>query len=236
MTRVTAIFLVSALLVPAAATAQDRSGWGVVASFTPKQSWKIVEGLDEFIFSHEGSADLSSTDFSIGIARGRTRGGDWGVSFSRRSIADDSRFQSDTELCDATGCTAAISEYYLTRGVTFSALEVHKYVNFATIARRVQVGLNVAGGIGAFDGELERHQFDFDFRVVNNQFVPVQIESVEAVPARDIQGFSPFPLGRVEVAVGGILAPGLKLRVSGGFNFPGYTTIRVTGVYLFGVD
>lgn len=47
---------------------------------------------------------------------------------------------------------------------------------------------------------------------------------------------SPFPLGKVEAAVAVIAAPGLKIRASGGFNFPGYSVFRITGVYLFGAN
>jgi hypothetical protein len=42
------------------------------------------------------------------------------------------------------------------------------------------------------------------------------------------------PFGKVEAAVGVILAPGVKIRGSGGFDFPGYTMFSITGVFLFG--
>jgi hypothetical protein len=42
------------------------------------------------------------------------------------------------------------------------------------------------------------------------------------------------PLGKLEFAVAGILAPGLKVRVGYGFDFPGYPIFSVSGVYLFG--
>ena len=43
-----------------------------------------------------------------------------------------------------------------------------------------------------------------------------------------------LPLGKIELAVGAIVAPGLKIRVSGGFNMPGVPAIGGTVVYLFG--
>lgn len=45
-----------------------------------------------------------------------------------------------------------------------------------------------------------------------------------------------LPIGRVELAVAVIVAPGVKVRVAGGFNYPGVNTVSVTGIYLFGGD
>jgi hypothetical protein len=42
------------------------------------------------------------------------------------------------------------------------------------------------------------------------------------------------PLGRLELAVAAIVMPGLKVRASGGINYPGVATFTVGGVYLFG--
>ena len=40
------------------------------------------------------------------------------------------------------------------------------------------------------------------------------------------------PLGRVELTLAGIVAPGVKAKASGGFDFPGYAKFRVDIVYL----
>jgi len=45
---------------------------------------------------------------------------------------------------------------------------------------------------------------------------------------------SVVPLGKVQAAVGVLVAPGLKIRAQGGFDFPGYEKFSVAGVYLFG--
>ena len=42
------------------------------------------------------------------------------------------------------------------------------------------------------------------------------------------------PIGSVEAAVAFILAPGLKARVSGGFNYPNTQVLSFTVNYLFG--
>jgi hypothetical protein len=41
-----------------------------------------------------------------------------------------------------------------------------------------------------------------------------------------------YPLGKIE-AVGGILAPRLKVRASGGLNYPGTQIFSLGVVYLF---
>ena len=40
------------------------------------------------------------------------------------------------------------------------------------------------------------------------------------------------PLMKLEIAGTGIVAPGLKLRVSGGFSMPGHHTFGITASYL----
>jgi hypothetical protein len=42
------------------------------------------------------------------------------------------------------------------------------------------------------------------------------------------------PLAKFELTVAGIVAPGLKVRASRGFNFPGYQVGSISLVYLFG--
>jgi hypothetical protein len=43
-----------------------------------------------------------------------------------------------------------------------------------------------------------------------------------------------IPLGNVEAAVAVLIAPGLKVRVSSGFNFPNSQVFSVTANYLIG--
>lgn len=235
MYRLSALFVV-ACLFPAAATAQNASHWGVVVSFAPEHSWKVIPKMTEFLFDPGENVDVRSSDFRIGIARGRDLGGDWGVSYVRRNIADGSRFENTTEICSGnTQCVTALSEFALTRGVTQIGVEAHKFIPFVTIKRRVQVGLNVAGGVSKFEGNVEFHEFNFDFSgdPRSPQFGR-RVEAVSTRPMSEIPTFSPFPFGKVEAAVGVILAPGVKIRGSGGFDFPGYTMFSITGVFLFG--
>jgi hypothetical protein len=237
--------VVLGMLVPVEAWAQDASHWGVVGAISPAQSWNAIQELTEYLFEHEGSANIKSTDFTIGIARGRERGGDWGVSFVRRTLKDGSRFEADTDVCtsslNASGgfdevCSTEPSSLLLTRGVTYSGIELHKFVPFVTIKRRVQVGMNFAGGIGAFDGDLEDHEYGQNFVFTGNSSTVQNTETVTTRPARDFVTVSPFPLGKIEAAVAVVAARGLKIRGSGGFSFPGYQKLTITGVYLFGAE
>ena len=198
--RLTAL-LVVVCLFPAAASAQNASHWGVVVSFAPEHSWKVIPKMTEFLFDPGEHVDVRSTDFSIGIARGRDLGGDWGVSYVRRNIADGSALREhDGDLSGNTQCVTALSEFALTRGVTQIGVEVHKFIPFVTIKRRVQVGLNVAGGVSKFEGNVEFHEFNFDFsgdprsptfgrRVEAVSSRPMsEIPNVLAVPVREGRG------------------------------------------------
>ncbi len=235
MYRLTALF-VAAYLVPAAASAQNASHWGVVVSFAREHSWKVIPKMTEFLFDPGENVDVRITDYRIGIARGRDLGGDWGVSYVRRNIADGWRLENTTEIqhrVTRNACTA-LSEFALTRGVTQIGVEVHKFIEFVTIKRRAQIGLKVAGGVSKLEGAVDFHEFntDFSFDPRTGQVTNRRVESVSSRPMSEMPTFSPFPFGKVEAAVAVILARGVKIRGSGSFDFAGYTMFSLTGVFL----
>jgi hypothetical protein len=232
--RIGLAWLLAAAAVPMTASAQDASRWGVSASFTPTQSWNTNATFSKYLFANSGPSDLRSSDFSIGLVRGRELGGDWGVSLVRRSIADGSSFTAESESCTSTTCTPYTRERSLTRNVTYTGVELHKFVSFVTIRQRVQLGMNFAGGVGSYDGDVERHETDF-IPVFNGKTVTiVPTEVVTNVPMKEYVSISPFPIGKIEAAVAGLVAPGFKVRWSAGFSFPGHQVFTLTGVYLFG--
>ena len=225
--------LVALLLSPAAVYAQEQSHWGTVASLTP--SWKVPSGL-EVLF--DGTVDVSGTDFSVGIARGRAEAGDWGVSFIRKRFQDGSRVDDLSTDCTTftNGCFVS-GDALFTRGVTMNGIEVHKFVPFVTIARRAQIGMNFAGGIGGVQGTVEKHAFAVDGSAVD----PVtgrpsgrQQETITNESASELLSISVVPLVKVQLAVTGIITPGLKLRVQGGLDLPGYEVFSVAAVVFFG--
>jgi hypothetical protein len=220
------------IALPSSVLAQDGSHWGIAASVVP--SWTVPSRFATLFNAQD--VDLKSTDFSIGIARGRTLGGDWSVSYIHKKFAQGSSAsdlstdcQSFTNGCFQDGTVRVV------RDATLSGVEMVKFIPFGTIKRRVQIGLVVGGGIGTLSGTLDEHQFSGEFvRFTNTAVIGRQTETVTTVPARDLFGISHVPLAKVEGMVGVIVAPGVKVRVSGGLDFPGSTSFALSGVYLIG--
>jgi hypothetical protein len=159
-------------------------------------------------------------------------GGDWGVSLIRKRFRDGSTSLVDLDSgCAGTPCGTF---YTTTSDTSLLGVEVHRFVSFATIKQRVQIGLNIGGGVGRMRGSIAR---------LTRQPVGFSdiIQSEDTVEASEL--FQPagtqlkaVPLARLELAVAGIVAPGLKVRVGGGLNLPGYSRVSMDIVYLFGVQ
>lgn len=239
MLRVTAPIMLVAIFLPGICAAQtpaqtDRSRWGVSASFTP--NWRVPEDVGKNLFE-EAPIDISGSEFKIGVVRGRDFGGDWGVSFVRRTVKDGSTLGTSSENCFGIFGCGLQGRTYVYRDVRLTGVEVHKFVPFVTIKQRAQIGMNFAGGVGRFEGTADEYRYnpfvtDSRGRILsatNRQ--PVVIAGIEAKSLFIVQ---PVPLGKVEISVAGIVAPGFKVRVSGGFSFPSYPAVNVTGIYLIG--
>lgn len=205
----TSLALIVVTAVPAPAFAQSlRTRWGLQATFTP--SWSVPDAAKD-LFSAE-SLKVEGRELRVGFVRGRTLGGDWGVSFVQKSLSDGS-FADSTDVLRAT------------RGVLVRGVAIDKFAAFGTIKERVQVGMILGIGVGTASGVVTERD---------------KITGVdEQLEARHF--FSPFeqeipvvPLARLELAVAAIVAPGLKIRASGGVNYPGVATVTIGGVYLFG--
>lgn len=219
--------------------AQEQSRWGIIASITPR--WQAPSQIEKVkIFN--GAVYLDGSDFTIGVIRGRSQGGDWGISFVRQRWKDDSLVQDVEEQCGfinvASGCLRSGTSY-LTRGVTVNGVMVHSYLPFVTIKRRVQLGVNLAGGIGQLQGDVEKHELSVVTDFVSRSSRAAtgrQRDIVTTSPAKELAKWPVLPLGAIQPALAVIIAPGLKLRVAGGFDFPGYSKFAVTGVYLIGSE
>ena len=231
--RVAAAAMAVAVLLPISGRAQDASHWGVTGSIIPH--WDVPSRFGPLF---DGTVNVTGRDFTIGIARGRELGGDWGVSYVRKRITDGSRVDNAAALCEyfANGCFL-FGDALVAERVTLIGIEAHKFVPFVTIRRRVQVGVNLAAGIGAFHGDLEKHLYDVDFVSYDprtSQTSVRQNDRMWAVPASEFTALSRVPLGKVQAAAGVIVAPGFKIRAQAGFDFPGYEKFSIAGVYLFG--
>lgn len=254
-----ALFL-TLLATPAAGqTKPDASHWGVAGGIVPK--WRSLSSA-KVLFTVD-DLDMSGRELRIGIVRGRPLSGDWGVSFVRRSFESNTTLPSEESGESCTGgyshsgagsqwtgtlnCQAS-QVAYLPFEVMLNGVEVHKFVPFGTIRGRVQIGLNVAGGAGWTNGSvrLQRRNVEYTRAVTGPASQPPVFgepgpETVRQVTEQTVGfkqllqgGISSMPFGKLELAVAVITAPGLKVRVSGGLNFPGTQTVAITALYLFG--
>jgi hypothetical protein len=222
-------------LFPATAVAQtEQSRWGVNVSGTPQ--WSLMDSLQELMFEAEG--DIEGSEFTIGFVRGSHRGGDWGVSFVRKPFRDDSGGVDRDELCYSEAnpprCFTEITNF-ATRDVYFNGVEFHWFKPVATIKDRVQLGFVVGGGIAKGTGSVIETTDTVDLVGFNPQTRQPIFASRHTVEVLDVSEELPqvFPLAKAEVAGAVLVAPGLKLKVAGGLNLPGYA-VRIGASYLFG--
>jgi len=240
LSRLTGVLMMFAGLVFASpAAAQGDTHWGITGSFVPR--WEFLDFLED---SMEREVDMHGDDYSFGVIRGRQLGGEWGASFVRRRIADDSIVvqQEGLKCVSRTGLPDACARGTLhrTQGAAMTGVQFHGFFPLGTIARRVQIGAVLTGGVARLRGraeEVKEHLQVTRNPVTGATTVSVTSEST-TVEARQIFDDSRIeeyiPIGGAEGAVAVLAAPGLKLRVSAGVSFPGFHTINVTAQYLFG--
>ncbi len=217
--RCISAFLLVCTLLPSTADAQaHRTYWGISGGFAPTwtdpQSFKSLFGAS--------SVSIEGSEFRIGFVRSSILGGDWGVSFVRKAVKDGSHLTRSIS-CDFPGCGESLT----TSGAVLNGVEVHKFAPFVTIKKRAQIGVNIAGGVGALGGTV--HQVLLSPSLFADQDLPAKVLFRPGGYEIDV-----VPLIKLELAATAILGPDLKLRVSGGLNTPGYQKFSMTLVYLFG--
>ena len=213
--RFTAFLLAALVSMPGTAAAQfapqaapiSGSGkhWGITGSIAPWQAG------DQFKALYDARAlDLAGQDLRVGLTRGSTLGNEWAVLFVKRRIDEGATlgvFGGDT--------------YVFRPGVELTGFMAEAYGALVTIKRRAQIGGVVAGGVARAEGFARR----------TSGLPDAPAADVLTLFARTV----PFQLlARAEVAVAFRLAPGAKLRFSGGFDWPGTTVVGVTMMYFFG--
>ena len=221
------------LSLPGLASAQDESHWGVAVGWVP--TWEAHDSM-KFLFNDAESLAMTGDDFRIGIARGKARGGDWSLSYIRKRLDPGSRsVVQEPHLEFVSGIPQAVlfTEQLIVQDVRLDGIEWDKYVNFATIARHVQIGMNFGAGVAKIKGTVIRQQAGLEF-VPPFALVPVNVETVEPANELLIGEVEWMPLAKIELAVGAHIAHGIKVRVSGGFSMPAIPAIGLTVVYLFG--
>ena len=201
-------FASSLLLAPAPASAQQtRSGWGLQASFAPQ--WTVPEPA-QALFGDEAS--IEGDDLRIGFVRGRTLSGDWGLSFVRKKIKD--------------GSYVVIDDYWrFSRDVVVSGVALDKFTPFGTIKQRVQIGITYGIGAGWAEGDVQEAELRTG-RVYATE-PSFMLSPMDA-------GLSFVPMARLELTAAVIVIRGVKIKATGGFNYPGVSKISVGAVYIFG--
>ena len=216
--RVATWTLIAVLASCAPALAQvQRTYWGVDAGITPK--WKVPTTFKP-LFDADALV-VTGSSFEIGFVRGSIRGGDWGVSYVRKSIRDTTTVSRLDTSC--VGCGV----FFTSPDARMSGVEVRRFASFGTIKERVQIGMNLAVGVAQIKG------------TVRSMAVTGTGTTIEEVDAKTL--FQPcgtdikvVPLGKLEFAVAGILGPDVKVRGSGGFDSLGYSTFSIAVVYFVG--
>jgi hypothetical protein len=230
----TAVFSVVSVPAAVAQDASDQSHWGISGSLVPR--WRFADPLAD-VWDLE--TDIKGTELRVGIVRGSDLGGDWGISYVKKTIDDNSVVQLREQACvqvpgGAVEC--ARGPYHVTRAAGLRGVEAHLFMPFVTIKGRAQIGITVAGGIAEIRGTSDRF---IEHLVVNGQTVTRRAESIGPAPFRQTlqdlpQDWSVDPIGRAELAVGFLVAPGFKIRASAGVNYPGFHWLGFHAHYLFG--
>lgn len=242
-----ASLLLLALTATAASAQSDKdSHWGVRASFTP--SWKVPTQLEdiEVLQDYIGQdSKITGAEFAVGIVRGRRLSGDWGLAYVRKTVSDSTRIDiNNGDACISVGATVQCSpnrDVYTTGGLAFHGVELHKFVPWFTIKRRVQVGMNlglgamvVTGGTVTKSSVASTVEFDPGAR----QGLLRTARSTTTLDGKsfldDLGVPSTLPTAKLELAMTGIVTTKLKVRASGGVNLPGVQRFSVTAVCFFG--
>jgi hypothetical protein len=257
--RVVCCVFSASLLFTATAFAQstpkekDKTRWGVSVGFGPNWVVDDRDKLGQLFFDPTGGDDnlpeggdagkvnITGHEFRVGVARGRELGGDWAVSFLYRKIDDGSTVGTFETQCNdfptgpntpPTHICALQGTKNVYRGAAMMGLEVNKFIAFATIKKRVQIGLNLGIGIAKFTGEADRTVREGGVVQNNKPVIAAPVTSV--VNAADIFAMSKVATGKFQFSVAGILPGSIKVRADIGYAFPGIIMFGITGNYLFG--
>lgn len=244
------VLLVSLVLVPAASAFAQRdrllvepspaAEWGVTFSLQPR--WEVeptglaplVDADREAIEGPDGRSTLSGSTWSIGFARGRVLGADWGVSFVQTRIRRDSVIDRlNLAGCQPPNCFSG-GERLTFRDVSAIGPEVHFFIPFFTVRERVQPGIELAGGIARFRGRAEVEGYVFDDATFRTATLVHRDGDIGAITNKIYWDDVPWTLlGRIEPGVAVILSPRMKVHAGLGFHYPGTTYFSLKTTYFF---
>ena len=211
------IALACLLVAPLPAAAQiDDPSWGVTAGFSPQ--WSIPGDWLAGLFDAT-TIDVKGPEFRLGVIRGTTLGGEWGVSLIHKRLSK----QSTVAVEGSDDLLTLVADDAELLGV-----EVHRFIPFARAGERVQLGLNLGGGIAQLRGFVTGSYIG----ATSTDFT-LPFPDALAVTGRQIDW---APIGRAELAAATLIGERLKVKVSGGFNMPGFQVVSVSFSYLLGQD
>jgi phage antirepressor YoqD-like protein len=208
--------LACALLVPMPAAAQiDDPSWGVTGGFSPQ--WAVPGDWLAGLFNAK-TIDVKGPEFRLGIVRGTTLGGEWGVSLIHKRLSKQSTVAVDggSDLLTVVANDAELL-----------GVEAHRFIPFARL-HKVQVGVNLGGGIAQLRGFVTG---TYVGTTSTNFTLP--FPDAIGVTGRKVDW---IPVGRAELAAATLVGERLKVRVSGGFNMPGFQVVSLSFSYLLGQD
>jgi hypothetical protein len=216
------VILVACFVVtgPAVALAQiDDPAWGITAAFAPR--WQVptfIEGRFDV-----ASVDLTGRELRVGVVRGTTFGGEWGISLVHKRL-------SETGAVTVNGSDGIAR--FTTDDSELLGVEVHRFFPFARIGERVQVGVNLAGGIAQIRGFV-RGEYDPFSTDAESFTATVPSREIFEYTGRDINW---LPIAKAQLAVAALVGERAQIRIGGGINLPGYEVVNVSFSYLLGRD
>lgn len=212
------------------------SHWGVVFSATP--GWYVPTAITN---QSGGGATIAGTQFAIGFVHGRSTSGDWGVTFVHEPVKDGSNgYSTDTSCGFANGPIAGgcfnTGGAAVTQGVAMNGVQIHKFIPFGLIKGRVQLGIELAGGVGKLSGTLQKTSSDIKGVQTNTKTGQQSALLVTTVTTEDVTAELPgtVPLGHLTFVAAAILTPAIKVRWETGMLMPGSTFSTVVATFLFG--
>jgi hypothetical protein len=161
---------------------------------------------------------VKGPEFRVGVIRGTTMGGEWGVSLIHKRLSKESTI----EVEGSNDLFTVVADDAELIGV-----EVHRFFPFAR-AGKVQIGVNLGGGIAQLRGFVTGRQTG----VTTTDFT-LPFPDAFTVTGTEIDW---IPLARAELGAAILAGDRLKVRVSGGFNMPGFQIISLSFSYLLGQD
>jgi hypothetical protein len=198
----------------------DNPTWGLTVSVVPL--WSTPSSVMAEVFDAD-AVDLHGPELRLGVVRGTTLGGEWGISLVHKRFKKD----SDVELSSEHG-----QAIFVTEDAEMIGGEVHRFFVFGSIAQRVQLGVNLALGAARIRGIAKGRYSTAPPGSAEQQATVLTPEIFEFV-GRELVW---MPIGKAEFGVATRVGDRLKVRVSSGLNFPGYQIVGVTVSYLMGHD